>query len=81
MPSPAAPKPKARPVRTAGQNIQHHRKRKHWTQQQLALAIGLNSPNGGAHISRIEAGAQQPRLSTLRRLCKALGVGIADLVS
>ena len=43
---------------------------------------GLKKTSGVAvaTLARIEAGGYDPRLSTLRRLAKALGVTVAELI-
>ncbi len=43
---------------------------------------GLKKTSGVAvaTLTRIEAGGYDPRLSTLRRLAKALGVTVAELI-
>jgi transcriptional regulator with XRE-family HTH domain len=46
------------------------------SQRELAKASGV----GYVTIARIETGVFDPRLSTLRRLAKALRVQVADLV-
>jgi transcriptional regulator with XRE-family HTH domain len=47
------------------------------TQAQLAVRAGMTP----ASISRIETGKGKARISTVRRLADALGVGPADLIS
>jgi predicted transcriptional regulator len=42
--------------------------------------LSSKSEVGLATLVRLEAGAFDPRLSTLRKLAKALGVTIADLI-
>jgi len=66
---------------TVGQTIKRLREKSGQTQQQTAEAIGYTGTDAGAAISRIESGAQQPRLSTLRLIAKALGVSLAELIS
>ena len=46
------------------------------TQEQLAADSGLDR----AHVSWIEQGRRNPNLVTLRRLCKGLGIKLADLL-
>jgi transcriptional regulator with XRE-family HTH domain len=46
------------------------------TQRELAKRSKVTNVT----ISRIETGVYDPRLSTLRRLAKALGVKVADLL-
>jgi transcriptional regulator with XRE-family HTH domain len=45
-------------------------------QEQLALAAGISTST----LSRIERELYQPRLPTLRKIAKALGVPVADLL-
>lgn len=45
-----------------------------WTQQECAARAGLSV----GQLSRIEAGYQAPRLDTLSRLLKALGLTLTD---
>jgi transcriptional regulator with XRE-family HTH domain len=51
------------------------RRRRGWTQDQLAEAAGV----GPATVARIEAGGAQPRVSTMTRIAAALGVRIVDV--
>lgn len=46
-----------------------------WSQTQLANAIGSSQ----SHVARIEKGTELIRIDTLRKLCAALEVSIADL--
>jgi transcriptional regulator with XRE-family HTH domain len=46
------------------------------TQQELAQLSGVSE----ASISKIEAGRQDARISTVRKLAKALGIEPTDLV-
>ena len=60
-----------------GQRIRTLREQQRLTQVELARKSHLTQPA----LSRIEEGhVQQPRLSVLKRLAKALGVGVAYLV-
>ncbi len=56
--------------------IRETRRTKQFTQRKLSLATGLQQ----ASISRIENGKQEVRLRDLRRIAKALGVSLRDLV-
>ena len=50
-------------------------------EQQMSLrALSRKSKVGLATLVRLEAGLFDPRLSTLRKLSKALGVTIAELI-
>lgn len=64
-----------------GQVIQRTRKKRGWTQEQLAEKTDV-SPNS---ISRIERGMLVPALSTLIDICNALEIGadsiLADYIS
>jgi transcriptional regulator with XRE-family HTH domain len=51
------------------------RRRRGWTQQQLAAAAGV----GEATIARLEAGRAEARPSTMTRIAQALGVRIVDV--
>lgn len=44
------------------------------TQRELGHRMGFSGANAGTAISRLESGAQEPRLGTLIRLAEALGV-------
>lgn len=52
------------------------RKARHWTQPKLAWEAGV-SPG---YIARLETGRHDPKLSTLIKLAKALGVPVAELL-
>ncbi len=61
-----------------GANLHRLRKAAGWTQQDLAVAAGLNT----SIVSQIEQGKNQdPRLKTLQALAKALGVTVDALVN
>lgn len=64
-----------------GQNIRSARERKNLTQRALAHSIGYNGDDAGAYISRVEANVQAPRIDTLLRIAKALGVTMCSLLS
>lgn len=51
------------------------RKKRGWTQEELAHAAGLTT----SAYNRIESGSAAPGWSTVRRLAEALGVSMADL--
>jgi transcriptional regulator with XRE-family HTH domain len=59
---------------TIGQKIKHLRGEV--AQEQLALAAGVSTST----LSRIERGAYQPRLQTLRKIAAALEVPTGDLL-
>lgn len=47
------------------------------TQVQLAAVLETSQP----HVARMEAGRQEPTVSTLKRLAKALGASIEELIA
>jgi transcriptional regulator with XRE-family HTH domain len=57
--------------------IKQLRKRREMTQEALARSARVSL----AYIGRLETGHHDPKLSTLRKLAKALGVPVADLIS
>lgn len=58
------------------QNLRAERKRAGLSQEGLAHACDLHP----TEISRLERAVREPRLSTIVRLARALGVTAADLV-
>ncbi len=60
-----------------GHLVAAHRKRRDWTQRQLAEAAELSDDM----IARIEAGATGVSFQTIARLSEALGVDAAELFS
>ncbi len=63
-------------VRLRLDRLRYERRRRFLTQEELAETTGLTPST----ISRIEAGIQEPRLSTVKRLAAALGMEPADLI-
>jgi transcriptional regulator with XRE-family HTH domain len=60
-----------------GQHVRALREAKAFTQEELAERSGLHR----VYLAQLESGRNHnPRLDTLRRLAKALGVSVADLV-
>jgi transcriptional regulator with XRE-family HTH domain len=59
-----------------GDNLKRQRIRKALTQEELARRAGLTT----ASVARIERNETEPRMSTLRKLAKALDVDPAELV-
>ena len=59
-----------------GRTLRAKRKRSGLTQEQLAEAADMHP----TEVSRLERGVRDPRLSTLVRLARALGIELADLV-
>lgn len=52
------------------------RKRRGLTQEQLAEKAGV----GRSHLARLETARQDPTLSTLEKIAKALGVKVSKLI-
>ena len=64
-------------MQTMGERLAQARKRKVWSQEELATAAGVPVVT----ISRIETGyTEAPRPSTIRKLASALGVDPAWVV-
>jgi transcriptional regulator with XRE-family HTH domain len=59
-----------------GDNLKRQRVRKALTQEELARKAGLTT----ASVARIERNETEPRMSTLRKLAKALDIDPAELV-
>jgi transcriptional regulator with XRE-family HTH domain len=59
-----------------GDNLKRQRIRKALTQEELARHAGLTT----ASVARIERNETEPRMSTLRKLAKALNIDPAELV-
>ncbi|MGZ5441981.1 MAG: helix-turn-helix domain-containing protein [Thermoanaerobaculia bacterium] len=59
-----------------GKRVRELRTERQWTQEQLAEAAGMN----WLQVGHIERGASDPKLSTITKLARALGVSRADLV-
>ena len=55
-----------------GEVVKIERKRKGWTQEELADACGLSR----VQISNIERGKSEPKIDAVYRICKALNIGI-----
>lgn len=60
-----------------GRRVRALRRNRRMSLQRLAAATGLTRGNA----SRLEAGKHEPRLETLVRVARALGVAVADLVA
>ena len=60
-----------------GERIRQARLAKHWTQEELAHAAGLDR----AYLGSLERGERNPSLATLVRVAKVLGVTMASLVA
>ena len=59
-----------------GDNLKQKRIRRALTQEDLAQRAGLTT----ASVARIERNETEPRMSTLRKLAKALDIDPAELV-
>lgn len=64
------------PEKQFARNLRRHRKRVGLSQEALGEACGLHR----TEISLLERGGREPRLSTIVRLAKGLGVTPCDLV-
>jgi transcriptional regulator with XRE-family HTH domain len=53
------------------------REQRRMTQEQLAVRAGISR----GYLARLETARQDPRLSTIEKLAKALKVKVAELVS
>ena len=63
-----------------GENVKTLRTAAGMTQLELAHKSGFAGPDAGAYVSRLEHGANAPRIETLQRIAKALKVGLVDLL-
>jgi len=59
-----------------GENLRRARERLGITQEEVGHRSGVHP----TEVSRIEAGKRDPRISTLERLAKAVGVPPSDLL-
>lgn len=59
-----------------GTTLKRYRKKKGWSQEQLALESGHQR----VFISWLETGSKQPTITTVFRLAEALGVEPCDLI-
>ena len=57
-------------VQLLGVNVRHHRKLKGMTQDELAVAAGMER----SYVSDIERGTRNPSVLALGRLAEALGI-------
>lgn len=69
-------KEERRLLKTLGKNILAYRKKKRWSQMDLAAEIDVDR----AYIGTIERAEANPTVKKLARLAKALGVNAADLL-
>jgi transcriptional regulator with XRE-family HTH domain len=63
-----------------GETIHRLRKARGLTQLKLAHEIGWQGLNAGASVCRIERGQQVPKLETLRRMARVLGVSVGEIL-
>jgi len=63
-------------ARSIGMRIKAVRRHRGMTQDELASRSGI----ARANIARLEAGAHSPAIPTLRRLARALGIGVPMLL-
>lgn len=63
-------------IKSVGSRITEIRTSKNLTQEQVAAEIGMHQVS----IAFIENGMRSPKLWTLNRIAKALGVNIKDLL-
>ena len=64
-------------IRATGRNVRRQRKRRRWTQKELARRSGLKSMT----ISKIERGATNARLSTVESVAQAFPIEPAKLLN
>ena len=57
-------------VQLLGENVRHYRKLKGMTQEQLAIAAGMER----SYVSDLERGTRNPSVLALGRLAEALGI-------
>ncbi len=65
-----------REVRTMGTRVRVAREQAGWTQRELARRMQMTHTT----LARIESGSSNPRLKTLIRLARVLGVPLGELV-
>ncbi|HVR39617.1 MAG TPA: helix-turn-helix transcriptional regulator [Thermoanaerobaculia bacterium] len=59
-----------------GKRVRELRIAREWTQERLAEEAELNA----VQVSHIERGANEPKLTTILRLAKALGITASELL-
>ncbi|MBX9950345.1 MAG: helix-turn-helix domain-containing protein [Candidatus Obscuribacterales bacterium] len=69
-------KEERRLLKTLGKNVLIYRKKKRWSQMDLAAEIDVDR----AYIGTIERAEANPTLKKVARLAKALGIHPADLL-
>jgi transcriptional regulator with XRE-family HTH domain len=68
--------PAVEPQETFGANVRRHRRSRGLSQEALGFACGLHP----TEVSRLERAVREPRLGTIVRLARGLGVRPADLL-
>lgn len=63
-------------VRLLGVNVRHQRKLKGMTQEQLAVAAGMER----SYVSDLERGTRNPSVAALGRIADALGIAPHELL-
>lgn len=76
LPEDPAPTPRTGTL-TVGRRIRHHRRAAGWTLDQLGRAAGTTA----SHLSLVENGRREPRLSLLQAVSTALDVPLPELLS
>jgi transcriptional regulator with XRE-family HTH domain len=69
--------PGVTPEQRFAANLRRYRAAANLSQEQLAEKTGLHP----TEISRLERAVREPRLGTIARLAKGLGVGVEQLVA
>jgi transcriptional regulator with XRE-family HTH domain len=69
--------PHVTPEERFAANLRRHRAAAKLTQEQLSARTGLHP----TEISRLERAVREPRLGTIARLAKGLGIGADQLVA
>jgi transcriptional regulator with XRE-family HTH domain len=64
------------PIERVAERLQQLRKRRKWTQAELADKAGLSR----GYLARLETARQDPTLTTLEALARALGVKVSRLL-
>lgn len=60
-----------------GRTLRRERRARDLTQEELAFQAGI----GAKHLSDLERGKKEPRLTTIRRMALALDLTAADLMA
>ncbi|MBN9183644.1 MAG: helix-turn-helix domain-containing protein [Microbacterium sp.] len=69
--------PSAVELTTLGHRIRHHRVENGMTLDELGAAVGV----AGSHLSLIENGKREPKLSLLQEIARVTGTEVAELLS